>query len=68
MRALVTGGGGFLGSGIAKSLHDKQHDVTVIKSATACNQSPHFIFLYEGNYSNARFALASKPLRFADKL
>ena len=30
MRALVTGGGGFLGSGIAKSLHDKQHDVTVI--------------------------------------
>ena len=30
MRALVTGGGGFLGSGIAKSLHEKQHDVTVI--------------------------------------
>ena len=30
MRALVTGGGGFLGSGIAKSLHEKQHDVTVV--------------------------------------
>ena len=30
MRALVTGGGGFLGSGIAKSLHNKQHDVTIV--------------------------------------
>ena len=30
MRTLVTGGGGFLGSGIAKSLHEKQHDVTVV--------------------------------------
>jgi 2-alkyl-3-oxoalkanoate reductase len=30
MRALVTGGGGFLGSGIAKSLHEKKHDVTVV--------------------------------------
>ncbi len=30
MRALVTGGGGFLGSGIAISLHENQHDVTVL--------------------------------------
>lgn len=30
MRALVTGGGGFLGSGIAKSLLEKKHDVSVV--------------------------------------
>jgi 2-alkyl-3-oxoalkanoate reductase len=37
MRVLVTGGGGFLGSGIAKALHDKKHDVTVIGR----NSYPH---------------------------
>ncbi len=30
MRVLVTGGGGFLGSAIAKALHEKQHDVVVV--------------------------------------
>lgn len=30
MRALVTGGGGFLGSGIAQALHEKGHDVKVV--------------------------------------
>ncbi len=37
MRALVTGGGGFLGSGIARSLHEKQHDVNIIGR----NNYPH---------------------------
>ena len=30
MRVLVTGGGGFLGSGIAKSLHEKNNDVSIL--------------------------------------
>ncbi len=30
MRALVTGGGGFLGSGIARALHENNHDVSIM--------------------------------------
>lgn len=30
MRALVTGGGGFLGGGIARALHEKNHEVSVV--------------------------------------
>jgi 2-alkyl-3-oxoalkanoate reductase len=30
MRALVTGGGGFLGSGIARALHENNHDVSIV--------------------------------------
>jgi len=54
MRALVTGGGGFLGSGIAKSLHEKQHDVTVV-GRHHYSHLPKGIKLFQGDIRDFDF-------------
>ena len=54
MRALVTGGGGFLGSGIAKSLHEKQHDVTVV-GRHHYSHLPRGIKQFQGDIRNFDF-------------
>lgn len=48
MRALVTGGGGFLGSGIAQSLHQKKNDVKVV-GRRHYSHLPKDIKLYQGD-------------------
>ncbi len=54
MRALVTGGGGFLGSGIAKALHEKQHDVTVV-GRRRYSHLPKEIKLFQGDVRDFDF-------------
>ena len=54
MRVLVTGGGGFLGSGIAKSLHEKQHDVTVV-GRHHYSHLPKGIKLFQGDIRDFDF-------------
>jgi 2-alkyl-3-oxoalkanoate reductase len=54
MRVLVTGGGGFLGSGIAKALHDKKHDVTVI-GRNSYPLLPKFIKQFQGDIRDFDF-------------
>jgi len=54
MRALVTGGGGFLGSGIAKSLHEKLHDVSVV-GRHHYSHLPKGIKLFQGDIRDFDF-------------
>ncbi len=54
MRALVTGGGGFLGSGIAKALHENQHNVSVV-GRHHYSHLPKGIKLFQGDIRDFDF-------------